>query len=440
MAQYRKDTNQYLPTNKTIYEVMMLADVNGTPVYGANPTGMAVDGFGRARTSTPLTLFDSFHRYQDNGRIGTANSATGSTVTHRPNQSCIECTITNAANSYVYRESNRVFSYQPGKSLQILETFVLAPPQVGLRQRYGYFGTQNGFFLEVVDHNVYFVKRSYTTGSVVETRVAQADWNFDPMDGTGPSNLTLDLSKAQILFHDIEWLGVGSCRVGFVIDGALIHCHTWNWANSANANSVYMTTACLPVRAEIENYNSMANTSTMKVICASVISEGGYEARGRQKTVGQEPNSAYTLTNSNTYYPVAAIRLKSDRADGVVIPRNVHLTGSSGGSSLLRYKIVIGTMTDDGNWISAGNDSSVQYTLNANTYNTANGVDAVSGYVSITNQSTGVIDLTRDGGSVFRFQLERNSLANSNNAFIVAVAGQKSGDKAYVSIDWEEPT
>jgi hypothetical protein len=77
MAQFRKDTHQYLPDGKTIFEVVMLSDQFGNLVGPANPSGMAVDGFGRARTSSPFTLFDSYHRYRDNGKVNAANSAGG---------------------------------------------------------------------------------------------------------------------------------------------------------------------------------------------------------------------------------------------------------------------------------------------------------------------------------------------------------------------------
>ena len=65
MAQYRKDTHQYLPDGKTIFEVVMLADQYGNQIGPANPTGSAIDAFGRARVSQPFTLMDSFHRFSD---------------------------------------------------------------------------------------------------------------------------------------------------------------------------------------------------------------------------------------------------------------------------------------------------------------------------------------------------------------------------------------
>ena len=446
MAQYRKDSHQYLPQEKTIFEVVMLADQYGNVIGPANPSGMAVDAFGRARVSNPLTLFDSFHRYQDNGKISTANSATNSSFTYDANSSSIVMTVGTANNAYVYRESSKVFAYQPGKSLQILQTFTMAPAQTGLRQRYGYFGTDNGFFLEQDGTNIYFVKRSKSTGTVVETRVAQADWNVDVLDGSNvggwsqnptasnlnPSGLTLDLSKAQILFHDIEWLGVGSVRCGFVIDGKFVHCHTWNHANQSTIT--YMTTACLPVRAEIENIRATGNTSNLRVICTSVISEGGYEIRGKPRTAGQLPNTSYTLTTAGQFYPVAAIRLKSERADAIVIPTDFSVLGLTGNGTRVAYRLMKGDVTN-GTWVDAGSDSSIQYNITATSM--ANTTSLLNGYAYVAQQGGTAANL---GGNNFQFQLERNSFTGTNTAFILAVAGYGAGDTCIGSIDWEEIT
>ena len=42
MTQYRIDTHEFWGTNKTIYEVVMLADQYGNRVSSGNPSGMAV--------------------------------------------------------------------------------------------------------------------------------------------------------------------------------------------------------------------------------------------------------------------------------------------------------------------------------------------------------------------------------------------------------------
>jgi hypothetical protein len=446
MAMFRKDTNSYLPQEKTIFEVVMIADQYGSVVGPANPSGTAVDAFGRARVSNPVTLFDSFHRYQDNGKIGTANSS-GTTVTHDTNSSSVVCNVGTANNNYVYRESNRVFAYQPGKSLQIMQTFVMAPAQTGLRQRYGYFNADNGFFLEQDGHNIYFVKRSKSTGTVVETRIAKADWNIDTLDGSNtgpnpdgtptsnrnPSGLTLDLSKAQILWHDVEWLGVGSVRVGFVINGKFIHCHTWNHANIVDIT--YMTTACLPVRCEIQNTANTSNTSNLRIICATVISEGGYQLSGKPRTVGQLPNSAYTMASVGTYYPVVAIRLKSETPDAIVIPKNISLMAKTGNGTTQKWAIVSDTTITGGSWTSAGTDSSVQYNITGTAMSGGNYLR--SGYVYQAQQGTGAASL-KDGE--FILQLERNNFTNSNSTFVLAVTPGGNGDTCVGSIDWEEVT
>lgn len=411
------------------FEVMMLADKFGNLIGGANPSGMAVDAFGRARMSQPYTLFDSFHRYQDNGKITTATSATGATVTHNANASLVECTLNQTSGSYIYRESSRVFAYQPGKSLEILQTFVLATPKANLRQRYGYFGPDNGVFLQTLGTEISFVIRSKSSGSVVENKVTQANWNIDKLDGTGISGKTLDLTKAQILFIDIEWLGVGSVRMGFVLDGEFIHCHTFHHANFET--TTYMGTACLPIRAEIENLGATASTSTLKVICASVISEGGYELRGRPRSVATPITSPYTLTTAGTYYPVVAIRLKSTRLDGIVLPKNIHLLGTSNLASY-QYKLISGATVTGGTWAEL-TDSSVEYNITGTAI--TGGTELVTGYTTVSNQSAPVISL--DAG-LFKYQLERNSFTSTPTTFILAVTPAQNGNQCVGALEWEE--
>jgi hypothetical protein len=189
-----------------------------------------IDAFGRLRVSTPFTLFDSSHRFSDNG-LWSTSTATSGTATFNANQGLMDLDVTAASGSEVIRETNKVFSYQPGKSLLVLNTFVMSPAKTNLKQRVGYYGANNGYYLELNNTTVSFVERSSVSGSLVNTSVAQASWNVDKLDGTGPSGITLNLEKAQILFMDLEWLGVGTVRIGFVINGNFYVCHKFHHAN-----------------------------------------------------------------------------------------------------------------------------------------------------------------------------------------------------------------
>ena len=282
-----------------------------------SPTSL--DAFGRLRIAQPYTLFDSQNRYQKDPQFS-EDTATGGTATYVANESSVDLAVTTSSGSKVIRQTYRVFPYQPGKSLQVLATFVMNAGKTNLRQRVGYFNADNGVFFQVNGTTNSFVLRTSTSGSPSDARtVDQANWNGDRLDGTGPSGLTLDPTKAQILYMDFEWLGVGSVRCGFVIDGTFIVCHTFNNAN--DIDKVYMTTAILPVRYEIENTGATASSSTLTQICSTVISEGGYD----QKSALSWARRTTTLVGvSTTFVPIVSIRLKSTALGAVVIPSIFH--------------------------------------------------------------------------------------------------------------------
>jgi hypothetical protein len=434
MAQFRKDTHKYLGDGKTIFEVMMLADQYGNLVGPANPSGMSVDAFGRSRVSQPLTLFDSSHRYKDNGLWSTSNSA-GTTYEFNANAGLMELNLPTTSGAEIIRETTKVFSYQPGKSLQILNTVVMEPPKANLRQRVGYFGNNNGVYLEANGTNIAWVERSFSNGTVVETRAEQANWNIDTLLGavpSSPSQATLDMSKAQIVFHDIEWLGLGSVRCGFVIDGKLIHCHSFHHANYIT--STYMTTASLPVRYEIRNTGTTANSSLMKQVCTSVMSEGGYELRGVQQAVGTPVGTGYYCAVANTMYPIVSIRLKSTALDAIVIPTAASLLGKGNGVDFKWSIIAGGTVTNTEVWTSAGSNSAVEYTLTANAI--TGGRVCATGYFNSSTQSSPTIDILKQ--ALFQFQLERNGLTGAQEPFTIAVQSGSATSNCYASLDWEE--
>lgn len=436
MTQFRVDTNEFWGTNKTIYEVVMVADQFGNPVSSGNPSGMAVDAFGRARTAQPFTLFDSSHRFADNGLWATSNSS-GTTITFNQNAGLIELALPTTANAEIIRETTKVFSYQPGKSLQTMSTFVLNPAQTNLRQRVGYYGANNGIYLELDGSSLYFVERNSVDGTLTETRVAQADWNVDTLLGnvaSSPTHITLDITKAQILFIDIEWLGLGTVRCGFVIDGRLVHCHSFHHANFI-ANT-YMTTASLPLRYEIKNHNgATGNSSLMKQICSTVISEGGYELYGTQQAVDIPIQSPVDLPTAGTYYPIISLRLKTspNRLDAIAILTAISLMAITNNANY-NWRLVASGTTTGGTWVSAADNSSVEYNITGTSF--SGGRILASGFTSGSVQGQQTIDILKE--ALFKFQLERNGLTNTPYEITLIAAASLNGADIFASLDWEE--
>ena len=436
MAQFRKDRHEYLPDGKTIFEVVMLSDQYGNLVGPANPSGVAVDAFGRARMSTPLTLFDSSHRFKDNGLWATSNTATA-TYVHNANAGLVALNLDTTANAEIVRETTKVFSYQPGKSLQTMSTFVFNPAKTNLRQRVGYYGDQNGVYLELDGSTLSFVERSYVNGSVNETRVSQENWNVDTLLGTvdsSPSQITLDITKAQIMFIDIEWLGLGTVRCGFVIDGRLIHCHSFHHANQIQ--STYMTTASLPLRYEIKNTGATASSSTMKQVCSTVISEGGYELRGDQWSVGTPVQTPKTLATAGTYYPIVSIQLRSTRLDAIAILTALSILALNSNPCSAAWRVYRGTTLTSPSWTPASSDSSIEYDTSATAL--SGGQVLAQGYIGITNQASQTIDILKE--ALFKFQLQRNGLTNTPEPLTLAISGSVNTISALGSMDWEEIT
>jgi hypothetical protein len=408
-------------------------------VYVVNPQAVqtsgttSADAFGRLRVSNPFTLFDSSHRYTDNGHW-VESTTTGGSSSFDSDEGLIEMTTTTASGASVLRETKKVFNYQPGKSLLSILSFNFNEAKENLRQRIGYFGADNGFYLELNDTDEpTFVKRSSVTGSVVNTKISQSDWNIDQLDGSGPSGLTLDLTKVQIIWFDFEWLGSGTVRCGFIIDGAYIHCHSFQHANVIQGT--YITTATLPVRVEITNTDTTASNSTLKQICVTVLSEGGYQLHGDSGEAKLPIASPKDLTNVSTSYPIVSIRLKSNRLDGVVILDSLNVLGITNNANYC-WELVQGGSTTGGTWVSAGTSSLVEYNITATGYSQGDGEILTAGYTVGSNQGSDTVQLQRD--NLFAYQLERNSFTSTPFELVLIASTDSAGADILGSLGWQE--
>ncbi len=382
--------------------------------------GTNTDAFGRLRVSQPYTLFDSQNRYAADNQFDVSTTGTG-TTTFLPNEAAVKMEVTGAGVGSVLRQTYRSFPYQPGKGLLVLATFVMdSSMSLNLTQRVGYYNDSNGVFFQRIDGVYSFVLRSSVTGTPSDARtVNQDDWNGDKLDGTGASGYTLDPSKAQILWMDFEWLGVGSVRCGFIIDGQYIVCHTFNNANEIT--NVYMTTAILPVRYEIKTVTS-AVAASMKAICCSVISEGGFE----QTSIDHVARRTTVLgTIGSTFLPVVSIRLAAGRTGAVVLPNRVQVLPTT--NQNYEVALIKNPTLTAASWTAVPTDSNVEFDVAATA--TTGGSIVQTDYVTSTG-SGGVGNTSAATGYNFDLQLGA-SIAGVSDIYTVAVrtvSGATTGD------------
>ncbi len=318
------------------------------------------DAFNRFRTSTPFTLFDSHNRYRRNNKFNETCVGTGSTAIYNVNESTVDLVVGTGASAEIIQESKKVFPYQPGKSLLIMYSFAFAATKANLRQRIGYFGANNGIYFEQLGNEKFFVVRSYVTGSIVENRVPQSQWNGYKFDGSEFYIRNLDPSKGNIFWCDIEWLGVGDVRVGFVVDGKPIVGHTFHHENVLS--TTYMTTASLPLRQEIANVAATGSTSTMKAICATVISEAGFQSKAQLNHVNSGITRPVDLGTAGTKRPLVSIRLNSSYLDSVVLPKQVDIACTA--NDIIIYEIYLNASIGSSvTWTPFSSSSSVEYAI-----------------------------------------------------------------------------
>lgn len=326
---------------------------------------MNLDAFGRLRVSNPFTLFDgkTVHFNHPSVWDDVQASGSGTQTWYDEDRSSTYLIVAYDEAGVRVRQTYRRFAYVPGKSQLTLITFVHGELEDEISRKIGVFDDDNGIFLDTEAQDVYLTIRSSTSGGASDTRISQANWNIDQFDGDGPSGITLDLTKAQILVIDYEWLGVGRVRVGFNIDGVTYPAHQFKHANVIN--SVYMSTPNLPIRYEIESDGTgeggkIGGDTALEAICSTVISEGGEDPVGRKWGAASAANRTGLNGTGATRYALFGLRLRTSAASSIIIPAQFSVVGTTVNDEFAWEIVLGGTVAGAPSWTNYTN-SAAQY-------------------------------------------------------------------------------
>jgi hypothetical protein len=283
------------------------------------------DAFGRLRTSEPYTLFEYYPNAGSTNNDLDAdtyltNAINGGTINYNTNDNTFDLTaIPNGTVSIATRQTKLPMEYQPGKSRLIyMSAIPINTTSTEVTVRIGVFSVDygdpithqspiEGHYFELSNNILKWVYR-YNNADVES--IVKTNWNIDTFDGNGPSGITLDsdsMTKNVLFVIDQEWLGVGRTRVGFNIGGVNYYAHEF----VPDYTYPYTTSPRLPLTYQISAL-SITTSFTLKQICSTCISEGGFTPLGKKIsiTTGIDPITVNTA-NSITKYIIMGLKLKS---------------------------------------------------------------------------------------------------------------------------------
>jgi hypothetical protein len=391
-----------------------------------------LDAAGRLRVSLPLTLFDQTFEWDLAELFWDQTLVGGGTVTYDANNSSATLTVGTGATDSVIRQSRDYHHYRPWKSHLIPLTFTFGAAAADVRRRAGYFEGNNGIYLEQNGTtDVALVRRTFVSGGAVDNRVVRASWNLDTLSPTAPnpSGVTQDLSLAQLMVIDLQWLSEGRVRIGFKVGGAIIYVHEFNASNILVGP--YMETASLPIRFELTNLAGTGTSHTLRQGCSSVITEDGDQDEFGLFFSADNGTTAIAVT---TRRAILSIRPKavfgpSSKVNRVPIePQTFNLLVSTNNA---RWEIVFNpTFTGTPVWVDPGTHSAVEYSVHGdaaagaftagimlNSGYAAAGVGIAAGAIVQTpffNKLRATLDI--DGANPRAFSLVVTSMTGTSNA------------------------
>lgn len=410
--------------------------IGRTQILAANSP--SVDAFGRWRTSEPFSTYQNKQIHTLDSTAWNQRLSGGGSITFATNEPMPLLNVGAASGDEATNQTSRYLAYVPGASNLIKITAVMNEPKDNLRQELLYGDDNNAMGLRLDGLNAQLIIRSSTSGSPVENVIQRDDWNIDKMDGTGQSGITLDFSKSQIFAMDFQWLGVGSVRFYFNIDGSIVPIHQENHANKIS--TTYTATPSLPIRYSIKNTGITSGPSTLKQICCSVESEGG------NLLPGTELSTPITWANARSFTartPIIAIRLKNT-LNGKPNRRTVRLLDihafADDENCLLEVAHMHAPTAITATWTSIGSESGVEYSTNISTI-TGNPQHVIDGaFIAATpgvggpgSSSLPIGDFVNEHSFI-----SQNFTSTNSQVFVVFGQGDGSATRALCGITFLE--
>lgn len=232
--------------------------------------------------------------------------------------------------------------------------------------------TGNGIFFKYDNSNqLSLVYRTNYSGSQTDTEVAQSSWNVDPLDGNGPSGVTLDVTDINNFVF--EWNQVNpnmAARAGVYTSG-ITYCHVFSNVDPFGNPS-------LPVRFELAHNSNLgsANSATMVQGPCSIYTDEIYA--GASKVGEFSMGSNFTLITTPVSVPLMSLRLANSYERAKLYPKDLEIVNIAAGG-VGRWELLLNSTLTGASFSNVSSYSFAEVDTSATA--SSNGVVLASGYI-----------------------------------------------------------
>jgi len=422
MAQWNKNTQDFLNQERSLFEVYNIADHWGNqtdwrPQFSDN---------NRLKVAPFQTVFFNTFQYGKETDVWDESVVGVGTATHSASSSNVVMEVGSTAGSKVVRQTKQVMRYIPGRPATLTFAIRLEAPQVGIRRRFGLFDENDGAYFEDDGGTYSYVIRSSTSGITTERRVTREDWNGEKFDGNGYTGVTADPTKQQMISINYEWYGAGGVKFNWLMKNETIVSHEFE--NSNVNDLVWCRSPFLPIRCEIENVTGVAGTHYLYQGSNSLIQEGEPEKLGTLLSVSNDITGT-TMPLANTFYPIISLRLKTDQLQAVMLLRSLQAVTND--NTNVYWRLYENSTLTGASWTDHPDPNSfMQYDTTATAL--TGGTSLLSGFTIAGGASLVDVD---DKAAL---QLGRSGIGTISDTYTLACASPNVNKAALAVLNWIE--
>lgn len=255
--------------------------------------------------------------------------------------------------------------------------------------------------------------------------ISSIDFNYDKLDGSGPSSQILDITKYNLYEIRMSWHGI--LVLDFFVNGFLCH----SMRNYNNTNKPFFQINKLPLTIKLENLSSSSATS-LYYKDSSILLENGLNN-------DYYSFSATTDTIKTVSYvekPILSIRSKnlinSIENRQIIIPK---LLGIFTQGSRIKFKLLVNPILSGASFTSVNSNSSAEYDITASSF--SGGEQIYSNYIA-TNEGSVDLDLSNIF-NLYGRNIKQNAFATSVDILTIIVASDsKVSTRVSSTILWNE--